>query len=251
MKKTENENGIQRVGETIKALRERNGITKVQLCKKAKIDKLELRYLEDGLCEEICIETLISICPHLNVSLDYMLTAYFNDIYFISDKEHFFDFEGYELDLYAISQKIHSVDFEFSTLLSSPEFLNNKALITTLKEMILSTYPCPKVSTEYISKKDINFSIGPSCKELKHFVIERESNKNSDNNDIKENLSSDFSSKQPSFDMDIFTIAKNLYTVDAEFLILLSSTELLDNKSLISSLKEIILNSSRPSVHRT
>lgn len=46
-------------------------------------------------------------------------------------------------------------------------------------------------------------------------------------------------------EIDLYGIARNLYSVDAEFLLLLSSADFLGNKELISKLKEIILSVSK------
>ena len=143
MESTQNnvETGSQRLGKTIKALRERLKITQEQLSERAKIDRKELCDLENGAFEQISdetLKTLISICPHLNVSLDYLLIAYIEVASCISDREHFYDFEGNEIDLYGIARNLYSVDAEFLLLLSSADFLGNKELISKLKEIILS-----------------------------------------------------------------------------------------------------------------
>ena len=144
MENTQNnvETGSQRLGKTIKALRERLEITQEQLSERAKIDRKELCDLENGAFEQISDKTLkrlISICPHLNVSLDYLVIASYIDAEScISDREHFYDFEGNEIDLYGIARNLYSVDAEFLLLLSSADFLGNKELISKLKEIILS-----------------------------------------------------------------------------------------------------------------
>lgn len=139
MKNTQNDAGTpnQRLGNVIQALRERIGITQERLSELAKVDMSELSKLENGSLHEIPIKTLIRICPHLNVSLDYLLVSYYSGN-FTSDYERFYDFDGNELDLFKIAQNLYSVDAEFLILLSSPEFLSNQKLIATLKETILS-----------------------------------------------------------------------------------------------------------------
>ena len=140
MKNTQNDAEItnQRLGKTIKLLREHLGITQEQLSERAKIDKSELCDLENGTFKCIPIETLISVCPYLNVSLDYLLAVCINKDCCISDRERFYDFEGKEIDLYKIAKNLYSVDAEFLLLLASANLLNNKELIAELKRIILS-----------------------------------------------------------------------------------------------------------------
>jgi len=215
MKNTQNdvETANKRLGETIKALRERLGITQEQLSERAQIDKSQLFDLENGNCNSISIETLIAICPYLNVSLDYMLIAYVNTDC-VSDREYFYDFEGNEIDLYKIGRNLYLADAEFVIMLSSADFLGNKELITKLKEIMISNGLYLKVSPDYMIDAD--------C------VCEREHFYDLEGNEI-----------------DVYSIARNLYSVDAEFLILLSSANFLDNNKLIAELKETMLSSSK------
>jgi len=123
------------IGTNVKLLREHLGLTQEQLCEKAKISLSDLSAVEDST-DRIPIAILISICPHLKVSLDHILTTCPNSH---NDRERFYDFQGNEIDLYWIAKNLYTADPELLLLLSSGMFLNNPELINKVKEMIISS----------------------------------------------------------------------------------------------------------------
>lgn len=120
------------LGETIRLLRERNNLTQNQLGECASVSTAEISKIEKGSRKKIPIDTLIRICPHLNVSIDYLLAACIPNCT-SSDHEHFYDYTGNEIDLYNIARNLYSTDSELLLLLSTYEFLSDKNFIKFIK----------------------------------------------------------------------------------------------------------------------
>ena len=123
------------LGNTIRLLREHLNLTQAELGKLSSISPAQICKLEKGIEKrKIPLSTLVNLAPHLNVSLDYLLSSCITTSR--NDYERFFDYEGKELDLYRISKKIYSVDSELLILLSSYDFLSDKESITFTKKWI-------------------------------------------------------------------------------------------------------------------
>lgn len=119
------------LGATVKLLRERLSLTQTQLGDSASLSAAEISKLENGSRKKIPIDTLIKICPHLNVPLDYLLVSCIPDCQ--NDYEHFYNFEGNEIDLYNIARNLYSVDSELLILLSDSHFLSDLEFIKFIK----------------------------------------------------------------------------------------------------------------------
>lgn len=123
------------LGSTIRILRERNNYSLAYLGGRCNISTASLSKLEQGVRVKVPIETLIKLCPYLNVSLDYLLASCIKNR--IAAEEQFFDFNGKEVDLYGIAKNLYSCDAELLLLLSSPQFLDDTEFTKFIKSWII------------------------------------------------------------------------------------------------------------------
>ena len=136
------------LGTTVKLLRERLNLTQTQLGELSSVSAAEISKLENGSRKKLPLDTLIKISPHLNVSIDYLIVSCTPD--FISDHEHFYNYEGKEIDLYNIARNLYSVDAELLLLISSTDFLGDKEFIYFIKLWLKSKNKL-KISTNKLS----------------------------------------------------------------------------------------------------
>ncbi len=138
------------LGNAIRLLREKMKLKQEDLGKQTGLSPSEISKIETGNRVKVPLETLIKICPYLNVSLEYLLAACIPIQY--TDKEHFFDYQGEEIDLYAIAKNIYSADSELLLLFNSSGLLLNTKLIQLLKLWIRLHTAVTECNNESLSK---------------------------------------------------------------------------------------------------
>lgn len=143
------------LGNAIRLLRENLKLKQEDLGELTGISTSEISKVETGNRVKVPLETLIKICPYLNVSLEYLLAACIPIQY--TDKEHFFDYHGEEIDLYAIAKNIYSTDSELLLLFNSSSFLSNPRLIQLLKLWIHLHTTVTERNNETLSKMYYEF----------------------------------------------------------------------------------------------
>ncbi len=137
-----------KLGDTIRLLREKNRLTQSELGKLSGYSTAELCKIENGLRKKIPMDALITIAPHLNVSIDYILTTCVSN--YQSDYEKFYDLDKKEIDMLNVARRLYMTDSKLFFLLSSKEFLSNKEAINLTKQII-------EFQTNVIPKKEFGF----------------------------------------------------------------------------------------------